>query len=122
MRKTLLIFMPVMWKRFSSDGEKRESRRLQQYVNLLVEKTNKNVFYFLKVTVTNKMVVDLILILNKHQGSVEEPSSKRMFPTLSSSINKNCTVYPVWVVAWISSCSYQASMLQIKQQNIVAVH
>lgn len=42
---------------------------------------------------------------------MEQPSSKRIFPTLSSSISRNWIVYSIMFVAWIKFCSYQASIL-----------
>lgn len=87
--------MSVMLKLLKSDEEKRDSRRLEQEVNLFVEKEIIKMCYFLKETVTFKMVVDYLLLQNTYQGSVEQPSSKRIFPTLSSSINKNCTMYSI---------------------------
>ncbi len=53
-----------------------------------------------------------------YQGSVEQPSSKRIFPTLSSSINRNWTVYSIMFFAWTKARSYQASILNTEEEEI----
>lgn len=57
-----------------------------------------------------------------YHGSLEQPSSKRIFPTLSSSINRNWTVYSIMFVACVRPRSYHASILNTEEGALFLQH